>query len=242
MDFYPTLIEWPAILMRDRQLSWSLSARNVSGGRAISGATPMARMDGGGLWGCKLQDIQVSTATQLRCWGALQAALDGGATPVVVANRMLITAPWPTVSGALVTEPYAATCDDTATCDDGATFDEPVIAATLAAAAALRATTLTIEITIGAALQGGEYFSIEHDTYSHRLYQVATAVANDDGTTTITVRPPLREATAIDTRLDFDNPKCVMQLATPDEMELALQRRLYGDGNVRFIESFPPWA
>ena len=53
----------------------------------------------------------------------------------------------------------------------------------------LIAVQITVTITVGSALKGGEVFSIEHDTFSHRMYTVAKVDGSD-----ITIRPPLREA------------------------------------------------
>lgn len=236
-DFYPSILHWPVLLDRDRRLLWSLGASNLSGGRTISGAEPKARVDGGGLWMATLGDVQVSTVAQVRAWRALAAALDGGATPIVLTYRDVRFAPWP----GSVTEQYEATHSDDAAFSDGTSYVSDRIDASVHTAADLRATTLRVTMTIGAALQGGEYFSIEHDTFSHRLYQIA-AVSESSGYTELTIRPPLREAVTAGTRIEFDNPKCVMQLATPDAMDLPLDMRFHGQASPKFIESFPPWA
>jgi hypothetical protein len=55
------------------------------------------------------------------------------------------------------------------------------------------------------------------------------------------IRPPLREATAAAVRAEFDYPKCVMKLAKPDAMDLALERRIFGAPSVQFVEDFPPF-
>jgi hypothetical protein len=57
----------------------------------------------------------------------------------------------------------------------------------------------------------------------------------------ITIRPPLREATAAGTRVEFDYPKCVVKLARPDAMALALELRFFGRGTVAIEEDFPPF-
>lgn len=231
---------WPRSLMRDRMLSWALTGRTVSGGRALSGAMPLVRFDGGGLWTATLGDVQISTPDQVRAWRALAASLDGGATPVILEARDERHAPWPTVGGVAVSEATRAYADDTAVADDGATFVGSAIDASIAEDAALRATVLSITLANAANLRGGEYFSIEHDRQSHRLYVVA-AVIQSETAASIRIRPPLREAVEAGTRLEFDRPKCVMQLAEPSAMDVALERRIYGYATVKFIERLGPF-
>jgi len=238
MSFYPSLLYFPEMLMRERRIKWELLAPALTGGRALSGATPSARLDGGGIWACEMSDVQVSSADHVRTWRALAAILDGGATPIVVATRDVRFAPWPSA----VTDLYESTNSDDSTCSDGGVYVSSVIQAEVAADAAIRATSLTISMNIGAALRGGEYFSIEHETFSHRLYQVGQVTVNGDGDYVCTIRPPLREAVVAATRVEFDYPKCVMTPASPDAMSLVLEQRYHASTTVRFIESFPPWG
>lgn len=324
MNFYPHIIYWPRNLQRDRMWTWELGARTVSGGRSLSGLMPVARTDGGGMWMATLGDVQVSTDDQVRTWRAIAARLDSGATPIVLEARDENFAPWP-ASGFAQAE---ATNSDDSTCSDDAVYVSDVIAAEVKTAAALRATSLTLILENAAALRGGEYVSILHDTFSHRVYRVGkvekidtrdhavkavtvtiaspcvfTSTAHglvakqqvffrtsgalptglsadtlyyvlstdltantfkvsttEEGTAvntsgsqsgthrlitggfpTVTIRPPLREATLIGTRVEFDYPKCVMRLASPDAMDLGLELRTFGRSTVRFVEDFPPF-
>lgn len=238
---YPALLYWPSLLDRDRLLTWELGAKAISGGKALSQIAPAARVDGGGLWMATLTDVQASTADQVRAWLALAARLDGGATPVVLTKRDVRLAPWPTVGGVAVTSNETTHDDDSLFSDDSG-YAGGVISASLVNAASLRATTLTVSLAVGSALRGGEHFSIEHETFSHRIYRVAAVTVNGSGQSVLTIRPPLREDVTAGTRLEFDNPKCVMQLANPDEMDLALDMRFQGKASPRFIESFPPFS
>jgi len=173
MNFYPHIISWPRVLQRDRRWTWELYARTLSGGRTLSGVTPAARLDGGGMWMASLGDVQVSTPDQVRAWRALAARLDSGATPVVLEARDENFAPWPLdANGQPVTAQSEATNSDNSTCDDGTSYVSDVISAETYAAADLRATTLRLRLNNASALKGGEHFSIQHDTFSHRLYRI----------------------------------------------------------------------
>jgi concanavalin A-like lectin/glucanase superfamily protein len=173
VGFYPNIVWWPRILARDRLWKWELAARTVSGGRSLSGLMPTARLDGGGMWMAELGDIQVSTADQVRAFRALAARLDSGATPVVVEARDERFAPWPLSGGVPVVDQYESTNSDGSTPSDQSSYVSDVITASLVEEAALRATSLRMRVENASQLQGGEHFSIQHETFSHRLYRIA---------------------------------------------------------------------
>jgi hypothetical protein len=328
MNFYPNIIYWPRVLNRDRLWKWKLAARSTTGGRAVSGLAPTVRTDGGGMWMAEMGDVQVSGPDHVRAWRALEGRLDSGVTPIVLEARDERHAPWPLVGGVPLVDQYESENSDGSTCSDGTGYVSDVISAEVKTAAALRATVLTLIVENAQALRGGEYLSIQHDTFSHRLYEVVkvrkvdthdhavkqftvtiaspgvftctghglaarqqvyfrtsgalpTGLSPDTlyyvistdltadtfkvstteegsavntsgsqsgahrlitgGFPTVTVRPPLREATAVGTRVEFDYPKCVVKLADPDAMDLPLERRLYGSASPVFVEDFPPF-
>jgi hypothetical protein len=327
VDFYPNVLHWPRLLQRDRTWGWNLAARSLSGGRSISGVLTGGRLDGGGLLLAQLGDIQVSSEDQVRAFRALAGVLDNGVTPVCLEARDERHAAWPIVNGRRFSTQYTSQNGDGSTSSDGAVYVSDVISAQLRIAADLRATTLELAVENASALRGGEYLSIQHDTFSHRLYEnagvegidgrphaaraveigigigapfVAPAhglVANQTvflrtsgalpvglapdtaywvvgltltantfqlaatpgggaintaapqsgthrfitgGLPRIKIRPPLREATSAGTRVEFDFPKCIMRLARPDAMNLALERRIHGEASVPFVESLLP--
>ncbi len=233
-----TPVFFPKVLCRERTLEWTLGAKTISSGQTGLDALPLARTDGGGLWSAALSSVALTTADLVRCWRALDMLADAGAQPIVMPNIDRVFAPWPIVNGKPLRSYGDVHHSDTSPFSDGSGYYQPVIAAKLTTAAALRATTLTIAISYGSALRGGEHFSIEGPIYSFRMYRVRTAVYNGDGTATITIRPPLREAATANTVLDFDRPKCVMRLAQSDAMRLGLELRRYGTPNAAFVETF----
>lgn len=233
----PELLYFPETLARDQRISWELQSKILTGGRTLSGVQTITSIDGGGFWTCAMGSVQVSTPSHVRAWRAISGRMDGGATPIVLTNRDEIVAPWPTAGTYTA---YQAAHDDDASFSDGSVYVSNQIVASVYSGADLRATSLTLQFTAGAALQGGEYFSIEHQTFSHRLYRVVS-VDTSGSNPVVTIRPPLREAVTAGTVVDFDNPKCVMRLATPDAMDLMLERRIFGQVDVRWVEAFPPW-
>jgi hypothetical protein len=234
------LPHYPGLLQRERALLFELMGMTVAGGQTGTGLMPLARLDGGGLWKATMNDVAIVTAGHVRVWRALAAICDGGVQPLIVPMCDKRQFPAPLVNGALRYSNADVPHSDGAPFDDLSEYASDVVNATLAAAG-LRATAITIDLAAGGALQGGEHFSIDHDGLRWRLYRIRTAVDNGDGTWDCTIRPPLRAPVNAGTALQFDHPKCVMRLASPDAMDLSLDLRKFGRPSVTFIEAFPPF-
>jgi hypothetical protein len=138
---------------------------------------PQVHVDGGGLWMAQLTDVRVTRSADVLAWRALAARLDSGATPVVMEMREPRLIPWPLDgNGNPITAQYEAANNDDSTFDDGTSYVSDVISAETYAAADLRATTLRLRLLNASALKGGEHFSIQHDTFNHRLYRIANVL------------------------------------------------------------------
>lgn len=239
----PVLRYWPHQLLREARMLWELQGMTVGSGQTASGAMPMTRIDGGGLWKATLGQVGLFTADKRRAWRALSRICKGGAQPIILEVRETIDSPWPLVSGVAVTPETQAQVphDDDSLFDDDTGYESGLIEIKNVGAVVLRATAMTVALVAGSDLQGGEYFSIDHVDLRHRLYSIETAIDNDDGTWAITFSPPLRADIADATWLEFDHPKCVMKLATPDAMDATFEPPFNSNPDVSFIEAFPPF-
>lgn len=233
------LLHFPIALLKETQLTWALSGRTISSGQTGAGFEPMAETTVGGLWRAELGSIPIRTKAQVHTWRALEALLDSGARTVILPMCDKRYFPVPIVNGAPLYAYNPGTLDDVTLLDDGTGIAQPVVVAFLAEDADLRATSLRILFLQGAALQGGEHFSIGHGNLGDRLYRVAQVRVDPvTGYSDVTIRPPLREATPAFTALEFDSPKCVMRIASAESMKLALQQRKWGSPTASFVESF----
>lgn len=190
-DVFPT-----ADLFDPETEAWKLRGVTIGGGVSVGGSAQLSRTDGGGLWTCEQTGIEIYTPEQLLAASALDMQMDGGSVPIVVPCFN-----WPL-------RPVPAGVDWR-------------VAIALIEDAALRATTLTVVLTVGSPLIGGEPFSITGPVHGKRLYRVHSQVSppvTTGGVTTQTVRirPPTREAITAGTALDFERPGCVMRLTNPD--------------------------
>ncbi|MBX6427134.1 MAG: hypothetical protein IRZ09_14560 [Variibacter sp.] len=231
------LIYVPAALIRERGAKLELARRVISPGLTLSGVVPLVATDGGGLWRMEFEDIQLTEPDHRRAWRAIAGFADGGANKLVVPFADAAHQPWPVVGGEPLTS-YGAIphADGTLFADDSG-YQQPVIMAHVVGSAALRATQLTIAVSYGGPLRGGEHFSIDHPTMRHRIYRVVS-VEESGGNSLVTIRPPLREAVTDGTRLEFDEPKCVMQPETPDALDIMTDIISVARPSPRFIEAF----
>lgn len=206
------MLIWPNVLMPAETEGWTLSGVTVNPGVSTAGISRRSRTEGGGLWTCQMSAVEIWTPQQLHLAEAMKLQIDVGITPVLVArfNQHLAPVPEGFALDTLVGH------SDGSSFSDGGLYPGGAIVASLAASAALRATTLQIEFTLAAALLGGEPFSIDHAGVGKRLYGIAGVWGTVGGVTTVTIRPPLREAVASGTPLDFDDPGCVMSLVNED--------------------------
>lgn len=164
-------------------------------------------------------------------WRAVRQVCDGGVNPIVVPRNDALFRPWPV--GVAQGDPSAILHSDDTTFNDGTGYYQSVIDITCDGGAALRATSMDIAINVGDDLVGGESFSVLHLNMGWRLYEIATV----DGST-ITFLPPLREAIADGTQLEFDRPRCVMRLANPNSMDLSISPWTFNQASVQFVETF----
>lgn len=235
------LPHFPISLLRENGVLFELMGMVIQGGQSASGLMPATRLDGGGNWKATLSDVSLRTADHVRAWRALAAICDGGVQPIIVPMCDKRHMPAPLVNGIPLYSLDDVPHSDNSPFSDDTEYASDVIEATLNAVAALRATSITINMIAGGDLMGGEYFSIDHETLRWRLYRLRTVLDNGDGTWACTIRPPLRAAVAADTPLQFDRPKCVMRLASADAMDLMLEQRKRAHPSVSFIEAFPPF-
>lgn len=242
-------VEFPRRLLREKSHSWNLVGVAVTSGQTAQSVASFTRTDGGGFWSCSMSDVSLSGGAGLKgrerqkistlLWRAIRQICDGGVNAIVVPRNDALFRPWPTgvaQDGGVV--PHS----DGSFFSDGSGYYQPTISVTSEGAADLRDTSLDLNLIYCGPLMGGEAFSIDHETIGWRLYEIATVVYSDETHATVTFRPPLREAVADGTYIEFDRPRCTMRLANPGSMNLTVQPWTFNSANVDFVEAFPVTA
>jgi len=213
--------QWPESLEVERSLKWSPDWGHEASPPTIAGNRQFRSITGGGLWRALFSSLVVTQHRgNVRDWLALEIALRGGMTPVDV--PLLLCAYQP--------EPATPTSDDA-----------PVISSSGGWAA--RAVSGRIDLENAVEVVAGMHFSdYDPTTYGWRLHRIETvALAGSGGGPTerdITFWPPARFSVADGHRLEWKEPRCVMQLASADAMDIELDLRKRGSPSASFIEVF----
>lgn len=236
-----TQIYFPRALLREKSHSWNLLGVAATPGVTMQSTATFVRTDGGGFWSCAMTDVSLSgpgrnldrPRMSALLWRAVRQVCDGGVNAIVVPRNDALFVPYPPGFARVVTVPHS----DQSTLDDGTSYYQPVIDIACDGGAALRATSMAIDIRVAADLVGGESFSVRHAAVGWRLYEIATVVYDDDAHAMITFNPPLREAVEDGEQLEFDRPCCTMRLAKPESMNFSVQPWTFNSASVDFIEA-----
>jgi hypothetical protein len=183
-----------------------------------------------GFWRITLGNIPLTTVQQQKCWRAIQGLLMGRANAIDVPLGVWTTAPWPLDDTGRRLPREIIPFDDGSLFCDGTGWAQNLITATMRAAA-LRATTVTIDLVQGADIEPGQVFGIG-GTRAHLI----KTVSQDGDAYTCTITPPLRAAVAADTEVDFDNPRVQCVLAEDNAMAAEFDLARFGAATLQFIE------
>lgn len=220
----------PAHVFNPDPVTADVVPRTISGGTAISGEEDVIQTDGGGRWEVSWGEIDLDTVYQRRLWDAWTSHLAGGSQPVLVPLLSVDTAPR-SVAGNGLAVPSDLYVDDEWFPTE-ARFASPHIVAAVGTNAALRATTLTIVISQGAAVQPGVKFSI-----GRRAYKVERVLSRNGLAATCKISPPLREPATAGGAVNFDWP--VVQCRAVIGQGLAAQVSYgFSTVSVSFVEDF----
>lgn len=242
-----SLPEFPRALLREQSHAWNIVGATMGSGQGGDGFFPVARSDGGGLWSCSMSSISLSgirgaalkdrerVKVSTLLWRAVRQLCNGGARRIVVPRNDALFRPFPVSTSEYRAIPHS----DGTYFSDSTGYYQPVIDVVTYAAADLRDTTLYLKLNYCSDLLGGESFSINHSTMGWRLYEIGTVAPVDDTHVAVTFNPPLREDTPSGTQVEFDRPRCVMQLKAPSSMDLTVAPWTFNSASVEFIEARP---
>jgi hypothetical protein len=228
------MLTFPTALFAPTSMIADLVGASVAGQRSLSGITQSALFSGGPFWVFEFGEAVLWDRAKFNTWRAIAAQSDSGATPFIVPVCDRKHQPFIDPK-----RPAGVGNGDDSVFSDGATWAGEYIEASIDGTAALRATQLAINIAGGRDLIGGEFFTIWHLTKGQRMYEVTRILSQGGGSAVINIRPGLREATAADIPLDFDNPRCTMGVAGGMAAILEMLKRGKSP-TIRFVESFAP--
>jgi hypothetical protein len=218
--------------------SVSVQANAVEYPRALSGRAAANDFTAGGYVMAEFQQIPVVTPAQFRYWNRIARKYSGGRAGIIV----------PIINDDLLPDGVPAgtsgiSHSDGALFSDGSGYAQDSISGSLVGDHILNAGTLTFEFFGDAELTGGEWFSIRHPTKNWRAYSIWTIDDTEDvsggGTLyTVGIQPPLREATAGGTDLDFVRPRFLGQMGPDTTLQTVFDASDLSRGSVSFVERF----
>lgn len=226
---------WPSDL---KPISWGFWPENAdrSGGVTMAGGEQVVTSPGGRWRASGL--FAVRTKAQVLALRALALNAQGRANNILVPGFDGRRLSWPLeayngeLTGRILTPGVTRRRQL-----DGTIYEDPeipaasAIHATVNTNAAIRATTLLINRTQGAAFVAGQFFGI-----GTRLYGIASIAGVAGAVTTCVIWPPLRAAATATTPVLFTRPVCVMRLADPQGLLKELQLLSFADLQVEFVE------
>lgn len=204
-----------------------LERRTISGGTSINGEEDVIATDGGGRWFADFMDGPLIERETVLAWRAFTALAEEGVQEIIVPFCDPMHQPY----GNEHLVPHS----DDSEFEDETEYEGGGPVASIAADAALRATTVSLNIAFDQELIGGEHFSIRHPTKGWRAYRVRTIVSQSATEAVVTFRPPLREAVTEGEEANFADPRCLMRVDGRPNNRLDLGN--YGEAAVRFVEA-----
>lgn len=226
------MLTFPYSILRMKSFRLDLVGQVISGGITAAGQQQRVNATGGGLWALQPEFPRFNTADQLRAWRVVQYGSQGGVEPVNIAICDLRQAPRPSNWSASSGVPHS---DDTPF-SDGSLYASETIVSTLAADAAVRATTIRVTFEGDSVPLGGEFFSLAYGDLMNELHVTVGATLVSGSTYDLTFLPPLRAAHVTGETVNWDHPTGTFVLAQPDGMSMATEYGRFGQGQAAFVE------
>ncbi|MGY2052967.1 hypothetical protein [Methylobacterium sp. JK268] len=232
-------LAWPSALIPSSE-NWRPHGGTRTGGQALDGseqlvASPSMR------W---MATLTIPCHTKARILAARRVIAYGRAQTWLVGPWEYSRVPWATDAyGRLITPDLLRrpSLDGTPFADAGATaIADTLVPATVASAAALNATTLTLARTLGTVFRDPDVVSTTlGDLEPGMLFGIAGRLHAivEVGGATVSFRPWLRAAAPAGTPVDLVSPQCTMRLASDDTGPLELQLSRFGTITLDLIEA-----
>lgn len=200
---------------------------SISGGRSLSNIEDRIATDGGGFWYANADSIALHKPEKIMAWRAFNSATSGGIEPFVFPICDARHQP--------IAKRFRVPHSDGTSFDDDTLYTQGECAVFVAENAPLRATTIKLTIaSLGKPLIGGERFTIVHDNWRERAYQIGEIIDQTATSATVQFHTPLREAVTAGTPVDFNNPRFVAHVE--GQMSAPLSNPKFASGSVRFVE------
>ncbi len=223
----------------------------IDGGRNSVGETQTIELNGGGIITAAFEDCKIKDREQYEYVNMLGARLNGGFRNIVVPIPTDWFGPFPII-GKLPTPIISGIPhSDGSLFSDSSGYSQATVWGKLLSNAALHAGQITMRV-YGAArdLRMSDWFSIAHPNKGWRAYrywesqklaagtEVVSGAAVDYADYLLAIAPPLREAAASETRIEFARPRFVGKFKTDFTLPSVIEAFFVTQQTIQFVEAF----
>lgn len=226
------MIEWSSLLI-PVEVMFRIKPMLITGPTSFSGRKQMVASDAG-YWVGTMSDFPIVTTDQILEWRGIIADLQGGLEDIIISPFDHLRAP---VHSGLPPILNGIPHSDGSLFSDGSGYSQSTIKVTSKGALGMRATSAVLTIEQAGNLKRGMYFSV-YDGLRPSMYVVTKPPEVEGSTATVRFLPPLRTTVSSGDEVDFADPKLVMNLASPDAGELALDMGRWSRPSIELQESW----
>lgn len=220
----------------------------IDGGRNGVGQGQSIEMSGGGLVAASYDDCKITDREQYEYINMLGARLNGGFRFM---NVPIITdwfGPFPVAGNLPALRIDGIPHSDGAFFDDGSGYSQATIWGIVTENAALNSGILSIRAYgLARPLRWSDWFSIYHDGgkgwRAYRYWEVLSVSPGSDEVGeyqdyVLALAPPLREAVAVGTRVEFARPRFVAKFKADFTLPSVVEAFFVTEQTIQFVEAF----
>jgi len=221
---------------------YDVTGSSIDGGRNGVGEGQTIEMSGGGIVTATYEDCKIKNPEHYEYVNWLGARLNGGFRFI---NVPIITdwfGPFPTVNNLPAPIVSGITHSDGSYFSDGAGYSQATVYGEITEAAALNAGIIKMRVYgLDRPLRWSDWFSIYHTTKGWRAYrywQVISKTSEENPVYTLAIAPPLREAVAVGTRVEFARPRFVAKFKSEFTLPSVVEAFFVTQQSIQFVEAF----
>jgi len=243
MANYLNLPTLEANFLAPLRTTFDVSGSSIDGGRNGNGESQTIELSGGGLVTATYEDCKIRDPEQYEYVNYLGARFNGGFRFI---NVPIITdwfGPFP--KGGNIPMPFIRPIphSDGSYFSDGAGYSQASVWGEITAAASLNSGVISMRVYgLSRALRWSDWFSIYHQTKGWRAYRYWDVLSRDDGDGfadyTLALAPPLREAVAVGTRVEFARPRFVAKFKADFTLPSVVEAFFVTTQTIQFSEAF----
>lgn len=216
---------------------------SIDGGRNGAGEGLEIEMSGGGMLASTYEDCKIQEKQHFEYVNWLGARFNGGFRFL---NVPIITdwfGPFPSVGKIPTPSVSGIPHSDTALFSDGSGYSQSTVWGEITQAAALNAGIIKMRVYgLARPLRWSDWFSIYHTGgkgwRAYRYWDVLSVTAGTNPVYTLAISPPLREAVAVGTRVEFARPRFAAKFKSGFTLPSVSEAFFVTQQTIQFSEAF----